>query len=197
MEKDAEPPKTIGQAIDQIIHALSSLDDASRVTAVRAACEHLKIKPPEGSAVPPAKSSSTLTGDSAGAGLPPAPRDIKELKEQKNPSSANEMAAVVAFYLSEIATGDKRKTEVDLSDMVKYFEQANFPLPKKPQFLLTNAKNAGYFDSAERGKLKLNPVGYNLVAHNLPRSTSGTHTQLGKRKKRQKKLKRAGKSRTR
>jgi hypothetical protein len=171
MEKDTEAPKTIGQAIDLIIHALSSLDDASRMTAVRAACEHLKIKPPEGSEVLQAKSSSTSTGG-AGAAPPPAARDIKELKEQKGPSSANEMAAVVAFYLTEIATGEERKTEVDLKDMVKYFKQASFPLPKKPQFLLTNAKNAGYFDSAERGKLKLNPVGYNLVAHNLPRSTS-------------------------
>lgn len=178
MDKQIDPPKTLGQAIDQIIHALSQLDEKSRTTAIRAACEHLKIKPPEGLDAPERKS-----GDGPGGAPSAAARDIKELREQKNPSSANEMAAVVAFYLSEIATGDERRSDVDLEDMVKYFKQAKFPLPKKPQFLLTNTKNAGYFDSSERGKFKLNPVGYNLVAHNLPRSESGTGMRLGRARK--------------
>lgn len=197
MEKQVDPPKTLGQAIDQIIHALSLLDEASRVTAIRAACEQLKIKPPGSLGAPGEKSSSTEAGNVAGATPPAQAKDIKELKEQKNPSSANEMAAVVAYYLSEIATGDERKSEVDLDDMVKYFKQAKFPLPRTPQMLLTNAKNAGYFDSSDRGKLKLNPVGYNLVAHNLPRSASGAPTQSGRRKTRRKNTKRPKKSRTR
>ncbi|HEY2975957.1 MAG TPA: hypothetical protein VGJ48_25815 [Pyrinomonadaceae bacterium] len=194
MEKQGDAPKSIGQAIDQIIHALSSLDDASRVTAIRAACEHLKIKPPESLGAENQKPPAG--GDGAGSLPLVGSRDIKELKAQKNPYSANEMAAVVAFYLSEIAVGDERKTEVDLEDMVKYFKQAIFPLPKKPQMLMTNAKNAGYFDSAERGKFKLNPVGYNLVAHNLPRSVSGAAKSV-KRNKRPKRTKRAGKTRAR
>ena len=195
MEKQLDPPKTIGQAIDQIINALSLLDETSRVTAIRAACEHLKVKPPENLGAENQKSSSTTGVD--GTGSPPVKaREIKELKEQKNPSSANEMAAVVAFYLSEIAARDDRKTDVDLEDMVKYFKQAPFPLPKKPQMLMTNAKNAGYFDSSERGKFRLNPVGYNLVAHNLPRTGSGAAKPV-RRKKRPRRTKQAGKSRSR
>jgi hypothetical protein len=95
--------------------------------------------------------------------------DIRTFKEEKQPSSAMEMAATVAYYLSELAPLPERKSEVQVEDMVKYFKQANFPLPKSPQFLLVNAKNAGYFDSIGSGNYKLNTVGYNLVAHNLPR----------------------------
>jgi hypothetical protein len=70
-----------------------------------------------------------------------------------------------------------------VDDMIKYFKQAGFTLPKKPQFLLVNAKNAGYFDSAGTGKYRLNPVGYNLVAHNLPRSQSESQIKIKKAKK--------------
>jgi hypothetical protein len=34
--------------------------------------------------------------------------------------------------------------------------------------VLIDAKASGYFESASRGEYKLNAVGYNLVAHNLP-----------------------------
>ncbi|MBM3436962.1 MAG: hypothetical protein FJY07_12185 [Bacteroidetes bacterium] len=35
--------KTLGEAIDEIAQALQSLDQSSRVTAIKAACEHLHI----------------------------------------------------------------------------------------------------------------------------------------------------------
>jgi hypothetical protein len=35
--------------------------------------------------------------------------------------------------------------------------------------VLVDARGAGYFDSAGRGKYKLNPVGHNLVVHKLPK----------------------------
>jgi hypothetical protein len=95
--------------------------------------------------------------------------DIRTLKQEKQPSSANEMAALVAFYLSEVAPGDERKTEVAEGDVIRYFKQAGFALPKFPRALLPNAKNAGYFDFVGKGRYRLNAVGYNLVAHNLPR----------------------------
>jgi hypothetical protein len=94
------------------------------------------------------------------------------------------MAALVAFYLAELAPEQDRKSEVDLDDMIKYFKQAGFPLPRKPQFLLTNSKNAGYLDSAGSGRYKLNPVGYNLVAHNLPRAAGATVTPARRRRQR-------------
>jgi|SRR5438552_16372683 len=172
MPKETNSPTTLGQAIDQIIEALSELDQQAQITAVQAACDHLKIHTPTGPAtrsdVPP--TASTI--DSSVVDQQRSGTDVRALKQEKQPSSANEMAALVAFYLSEIAPTEERKTEVEVSDMERYFKQAGFPLPRTPVVLLVNAKNAGYFDMAGNGKYRLNAVGYNLVAHNLPRGQS-------------------------
>ncbi len=79
-----------------------------------------------------------------------------------------EMAALVAYYLSDLAPQAYRKTEIGTDDINTYFKQADFPLPTIPRQTLFNAKAAGYFDSAGRGAFKLNPVGHNLVVHGLP-----------------------------
>lgn len=162
--------KTLGQAIDEIIRALEPLEQASRITAIRASCEHLNI--PFGEKVQSVPSAREPLPSEVSTATPPS--NIKSFKEQKNPESAIEMAAVVAFYLAELAPEEERKPAVDVKDMEKYFKQAGFPLPKYLKDLLLSAKSAGYFDSAGGGKYKLNPVGYNLVAHNLPRSKSKT-----------------------
>lgn len=93
--------------------------------------------------------------------------DIRTLKETKNPSSANEMAALVAFYVSEVAPVNERNQAIAKADIEKYFKSAGFKLPADANFTLVNAKNAGYLDAIGGGKYKLNPVGYNLVAHRL------------------------------
>jgi hypothetical protein len=175
MEKDTNTPKTLGQAIDELVLTLSSLDDMTRITAIKAVCEHLKIRPPEiVETKPPAPVTGTLL-----SGITPTSSiaDVKALRKEKNPTSANEMAAVVAYYLSELVPQSERKSEVDQDDMIKYFKQAAYPLPKQPRVLLQNAKNAGYFDLIGEGKYRLNPVGYNLVAHNLPKSLSAGATR--------------------
>jgi len=114
----------------------------------------------------PARSTSEPT-PSASAAL-----HIKTLKEQKQPKSAIEMAAIVAYYLSHIAPEKDRKETITLKDLETQFKIADFKLPTKPQFTLPNTKNAGYLDSAGGGAYKLNPVGYNLVVHSLPRHKS-------------------------
>ena len=82
------------------------------------------------------------------------------------------MACIVAFYLSNHAPENEKMDSISKTEIENYFKQAKFPLPKAIQQVLVDAKSSGYFDSAERGKYKLNPVGYNLVAHKLPRSKS-------------------------
>jgi len=42
------------------------------------------------------------------------------------------MAAVVAYYLSEVAPPDERRPEVATEDLEKYFKQAGHPLPGVP-----------------------------------------------------------------
>ena len=99
------------------------------------------------------------------------------------------MAALVAYYLSEVAEEPERKESINTSDLEKYFKQAGFRLPKRMPQVLPNAAAAGYLDSAGSGYYKLNPVGYNLVVHALPRSHVGTaKTGKGPRKKRRSKV---------
>lgn len=122
-------------------------------------------------------------------------RDVRGLKEQKTPESANEMAAVVAYYLAEVVNPTEQKKTIDISDIEKYFKQAQYPLPSNVPMTLVNAKNAGYFDAVGGGQYKLNPVGYNLVAHTLPRSQSSEKMRSSNRRsKANKKRPRAKKS---
>lgn len=129
---------------------------------------------------------------------PPEPRDIRELREQKQPRTANEMAAVVAYYLSRLAPEELRRDFITAGDVKKYFEQARFLQPGDALQTLINAKNAGYFDSLERGKYRLNPVGFNLVTHGLPKkSENGSAVRIRQRGRPRKQQKAAAKSRKR
>src|SRR5882672_7921065 len=49
---------------------------------------------------------------------------IRDLKSEKQPKSSNQMAALVAYYLSEIAGGNERKDAINTADLQKYFKQA-------------------------------------------------------------------------
>lgn len=110
---------------------------------------------------------------------------IRDLKEEKQPESSNQMAALVAYYLSEIADESERKESVNTADLERYFKQAGFKLPKSLPQTLSNATAAGYFDPTGSGLYKLNAVGYNLVAHALPRSRSVVLAPTRKRPKKQ------------
>ena len=162
--------KSIGQAIDEVVQAIAVLDESSRLTAVKAACEHLNI---------PLGLPETHLRTPFGQTPPPTPEtppalaitDIRTLnKETKRPGNAIEMACVVAYYLKNCAPENERRNVMLTKDIEKYFTQADFPLPKVPGQVLVDAKAAGYLDSVGRGKYKLNPVGHNLVAHTLPRT---------------------------
>ena len=53
---------------------------------------------------------------------------------------------------------------------------------------LVDTKNAGYLDNGSaRGLYRLNPVGYNLVAHSLPAGGGAERSPARKRRKRVKK----------
>jgi hypothetical protein len=95
--------------------------------------------------------------------------DIRSFKEEKQPKTASEMVAMVAYYLAYLAPPDERRDYVVADDIKKYFLQAVFPLPSAPPHMtLVNAKNSGYIDARERGQYRLNPVGYNLITNKLP-----------------------------
>jgi len=158
--------KTLGTAVDEIVSALEGLKPKARATAVAAACEYLQI--------PMGKASSSIP-EQLTPPPPPPPKpqvtDIKTLKGEKQHKGAIEMACVVAHYLEELAPKGERKETISTADLRKYFKDAKFKLPAI-QYVLPNAKKAGYFDSVGGGEYKLNAVGYNLVVHTLPRNKS-------------------------
>lgn len=179
------PKHSIGKSIDDVILALNDLDTPTRIIVIRTVCSHLSI--PLHSIDPNYTSSNIATSRATIA--PPSTStnesmiDIRTFKEQKEPSSAREMACVIAFYLQSLAPNDERKQEINSEDLERYFKQADFPLPKRIVQLLVDAKAAGYFDATSSGTYKLNAVGYNLVAHTLPRSGSKIKKASPKRKK--------------
>ncbi len=167
MEETKSEKKSLGTAIDEIINALSPLDGNSRNAAIIAVCQYLKIDIKELASLELKK--DTGTKDIWPVSKPQQTiKDIRTLAEEKKPSSAIERATLVAYYLSEHAPDREKKDSIGKEDLLKYFKQAGFPLPKRADMTLIHAKNAGYLDAAGEGTYKINPVGYNLIAHRLP-----------------------------
>ncbi len=162
---------TLGKAIDLMINALEPLDEVSRETALLAVSRQLGISA-ESVVIATSNATPEHQPDASAESsmrIPPTQRvDIRTLKEQKQPNSAKQMACVVAYYLKELAEEEERKDSVSTADLEKYFKQAGFKLPQRMAQVLIDAKASGYFESSSRGEYKLNAVGHNLVAHNLP-----------------------------
>jgi hypothetical protein len=158
------------QALETVLSALAPLDEVTRRRVLdyvqerfgSSVAEKLVAQPPVGG-----RPEGRVEEEPVGLAVI---TDIRNLKEQKQPKSAVEMAVLVAYYLSEVATTDERKATIGTADITKYFKQGDYPLPSQPRVILHRAKNAGYLDPSSRAKYKLNPVGHNLVAHGLPRS---------------------------
>jgi len=101
------------------------------------------------------------------------PTHIKSFKEEKKPRSAIEMAAIVAYFLANLAPQKDHKDTITAKELETYFKIAEYPLGNL-QFTLPNAKNAGYLDAVGNGEYKLNAVGHNLVVHSMPRGAGET-----------------------
>jgi hypothetical protein len=157
----SEKKVSLGQAIDAIIEALEPLDNTSRQTAINAACSHLGLVDINRTA------QTAVTPTGAAPATQTKQTDIRSFKDQKGPKSAIQMACVVAYYF---APPTERKKAITASDLTTYFKQANFRLPKVITQVLPDSRVAGYFESGPgKGEYTLNAVGYNLVAHNLPK----------------------------
>lgn len=173
-------------AIKQILGALSSLDAEGQQRALEYVFERLKIVPPASNAMP-YKAVPVVpelnTPPTVVQSIPTVPTDIRTFTENKQPRSANEMAAVVAYYLEYEAPEAERKGTISSEDIEKYFHLAKYQKPGNPNMTLTHSKNSGYLDQQDRGQYKLNPVGYNLVAHKLPAGGAVPARKVTKRPK--------------
>lgn len=169
---------SFGQALDTIVETLRAFDEGQQQTLITTVCDLLRLQPKMATkvdaAIPVLTAIATAPvdgGTKRGRGADEA-TDIRTLKEQKQPKSAAQMAAVVAYYLKEIAPGAERRDTIKTEDVETYFKQARFELPKKLEQLLADSKRAGYFEQVSRGEYRLTRVGHNLVAHRLPASES-------------------------
>jgi hypothetical protein len=170
-------------SINAILEALDGLDGDSIQRVLDYVLGRLSIARPASGSLSiaghaPAVTVSPPVASSAGG----RQLSIKDLKEQKEPASANQMAALVAYYLLEVAPETERKESINAADLEKYFKQARFRLPKSLPHALPNAGAAGYFDALGNGLYRLNAVGYNLVVHALPRGSGSSGKASGKKK---------------
>ena len=163
-------------AITAIVGALKPLDEEARQRVLDYALRRLGLR--DVGQTPPVPLPGSGASEQAAQTIR-VQQDIRSLRESKEPKSAIEMAALVGYYLAHLAPESDRRVQMTAADITKYFHQANFPLPEAASMTLVHAKNAGYLDAgAERGSYKLNPVGYNLVAHRLPAAaTAPTRTK--------------------
>jgi hypothetical protein len=152
------------KAMSTILRAFEGLDGESIQRVLDYVMGRLSIDLPTRGAFPTAVSTNT-----APDGAERRQVSIRDLKNEKQPSTSNQMAALVAYYLSELAPVAERKDTVSTADLEKYYKQAGFRLPSALHKTLRNATASGYFDAISSGRYRLNPVGYNLVVHGLPR----------------------------
>jgi hypothetical protein len=156
------------EAIGAIISLLEPLNEDQRGRVLEYVLKRLEML----ALRPPIATPEQIPG--ATASRPQVITDIRTLTAEKQPRSANEMAALVAYYVSELAPEADRADTVNPELIRKYFKMAAFPLPSALRNVLTNAAAAGYMENVGRGEYRLNPVGYNLVVHRLPRSASSS-----------------------
>jgi hypothetical protein len=165
------------EAIKTVLTALEPLSPEARSHVLGYVLTRLKIALPavqqvERSSIP-ARPADLPSGAAGGGGPQPTVIHIKSLKEQKKPHSASEMAALVAYYMANVAPEKDRRDRINTKLVETYFKIAEFPLSQKPQFTLPNAKAAGYLDAVGNGEYKLNAVGHNLIVHGMPREKDG------------------------
>jgi hypothetical protein len=177
----ADPVDQEIEAIRSVLAALGPLSAKARASVLDYVAKRLDLEVPgvvgeETDARAKPGSDRTMPSQ---VGLIPEVH-IETLKDQKEPRSANEMAALVGYYLSNLVPIEQRKKTVNQKDIETYFKIAHFPLPNQIRVTLANARTAGYFDAAGGGEYKLNAVGHNLVVHSMPR---GSRTPTDSKKK--------------
>jgi hypothetical protein len=157
------------EAISAMIDLLKPLNAEAKSRVVEYVLKRLNME-----TVHPAPQGVAEPISFSNRGATPAITDIRALTAEKQPRSASEMVALIAYYVSELAPEGERSHTINVEKVRKYFKTARFPLPRAPQSALPNAQAAGYLENVSRGEYRLNPVGYNLVVHGLPRSSSQT-----------------------
>src|SRR4051794_6400136 len=94
-------------AIEALIGALEPLDDAARARVLEYTLRRLGMHELPATETP--TSITTVLESATEPGSSSNVIDIRTLRDQKSPATANEMAALAAFYLAEAAPENDRK----------------------------------------------------------------------------------------
>lgn len=176
-------------AVKAICDALEPFDEINRERIIRWASERLGLKNPIQNALP-----------SSSGSIPPAAsqqpihehithtraKDIKTFLEEKNPTSANQLVAAVAYYHKFEAPPTERKDSITTDDLMEACRKANRERPKFAAQILINASSFGLVDKVSTGTYEINAVGENLVAVSMPtvghgNSSSRKNSSSGKK----------------
>jgi len=177
------------EAVRIICGALEPFDEGDRERIIRWASEKLGIK----NIIPTATQNA---GQISNAGTTPTPtgqagsKDIKSFLQEKNPTSANQLVAAVAYYFKFEASAAERKDSITKEDLVDACRKAQRERPTYPSQILVNASAFSLVDKVGTGAYEINAVGENLVAVSMPTAghgNSGTKKASSKGKKKSKK----------
>ncbi|MDI6802791.1 MAG: hypothetical protein QME58_02955 [Bacteroidota bacterium] len=149
------------EAVRAICIALEPFDETERGKIIKWASERIGIK-----SITPLPAPNTSPPTSGG-------KDIKTFLEEKNPTSANQLVAAVAYYYKFEAPASEKKNAITKDDLMEASRKANRERPKNPNVILVNAKEYGLVDKVGTGAYEINAVGENLVAVSMPGSGHG------------------------
>ncbi len=134
-------------AISSIIDLLKPLDPTQRSRVLEYVLKRLDMSAVRSTPIA-AESKASISESSASYEI----KDIRTLTAEKQPRSANDMVALIAYYLSEIASPSEASQTINVDTVRKYFKMAGFPMPRVPKSALTNATAAGYLENVSRGE---------------------------------------------
>lgn len=165
-------------AVRELVKTLEPFKNEERERIIRWAKERLgmeTISPPQH--VPLATQQTPLASKTPSQHQPLEVTkniDIKSFINEKNPSSDQQLAAIVAYYYQFEASDENKKESIEASDLLDACRQAGKARPKNPGQTLRNAMRSGLLDRAgDQGSFRLNAVGENLVAMVLPGKNGG------------------------
>jgi len=161
------------EAVRTICTALEPFDDGERQRILRWASEKLGIRntAPNNTTTQShetANPTQQVTNPGQVSG-----KDIKTFLDEKNPNSANQLVAAVAYYHKFEAPTTERKNAITKEDLLDACRKAQRERPKYPIQVLVNASAFGLVDKVGTGTYEINAVGENLVAVSMPTSGHG------------------------
>lgn len=164
----AHPPKDDLDAVRELVETLKGFELADQQRIIRWASEKLGIAQSLAAGGAQTAQNQPDRSDVERHADTPA-KYIRSFVAEKNPSSDNQLAAVVAYYYRFEASEAEKKDQItadDLQEACRLIGQARLPRPGQT---LINSLHTGWLDKGSgRGTYTINTVGENLVAMTLP-----------------------------